>query len=217
MAHFSFTEENYIKGIYLLSADGQAASTNSIAKNLNTKPASVTDMLKKLSEKKVLDYKKYNGAQLTALGDKIALKTIRKHRLWECFLVDKLHFGWDEVHDVAEQLEHIQSEKLSDSLDAFLGFPSYDPHGDPIPNKEGVFPPMNSQTLDHFGVGSKLKIKAVKDSSTSFLRYLEKQNIDLETSIEILEIESFDQSMLLKINGKTTSLSAQVCENLFVQ
>ena len=217
MSHYTYTEENYIKAIFQLSASEKGASTNAIAQNLNTRPASVTDMLKKLSDKRLLDYQKYRGAQLTDLGRQVAIKTIRKHRLWECFLVDKLDFGWDEVHEVAEQLEHIQSAKLTDSLDAFLGFPNYDPHGDPIPNKEGVFPKLNEQTLDAFAAGSTLEVKAVKDSSPDFLRYLEKLNIDLETKIEILDIEAFDKSMLVKIDGKTLSLSALTCQNLYVK
>lgn len=216
MPHYSYTEENYIKAIFQLSQSDKGASTNAIAQNLNTKPASVTDMLKKLSDKKLLDYQKYRGAQLTDLGRDVAIRTIRKHRLWECFLVDKLDFGWDEVHEVAEQLEHIQSPKLTDSLDSFLGFPSYDPHGDPIPNKEGIFPSQITKTLDSFEVGSKLKLKAVKDSSPEFLRYLEKHQIDLETELEILDIEDFDGSMSIKIKNKTVHLSAQSCQNLLV-
>ncbi len=192
-------------------------STNAIAQNLNTKAASVTDMLRKLSDKEILIYQKYKGVKLKALGESIAIKTIRKQRLWECFLVEKLEFGWDEVLEVAEQLEHIQSPKLTDSLDAFLGFPSYDPHGDPIPNKQGVFPSSLGKTLDAYKPGLKLKITAVKDSSPEFLRYLEKLKIDLKTKIEIIEIEDFDQSMVVKIDGVVRSLSQVTCQNIYAQ
>lgn len=217
MGVFSFTEENYIKSIYHLGKNGALVSTNAIAQNLNTKPASVTDMLQKLAEKDILIYQKYKGVKLKELGKEIAIRTIRKHRLWECFLVDKLEFGWDEVHEVAEQLEHIQSPKLTDSLDTFLGFPSYDPHGDPIPNKQGIFPSSLGKTLDAFKPGDSLTVTAVKDSSPEFLRYLEKLQIDLKTKIEILEVEDFDQSMVVKINGIIKSLSKVTCENIYAQ
>lgn len=217
MVTYSFTEENYIKGIFLLGKNGSMVSTNAIAQNLNTKPASVSDMLRKLAEKDVLDYQKYKGVKLKSLGEEIAIKTIRKQRLWECFLVQKLEFGWDEVYEVAEQLEHIQSPKLTDSLDAFLGFPSYDPHGDPIPNKAGVFPSSLGKTLDAFKNGDRPSVTAVKDSSPEFLRYLEKLKIDLKTTIEILEIEEFDQSMLVKIKGENKSLSQITCQNIYAQ
>ena len=141
---FSQSEENYIKAIYHLSAVSEKGiSTNAIAEKLETKASSVTDMIKKLSEKKVVVYKKYHGVHLTEEGSKIAANVIRKHRLWEVFLVDKLNFSWDEVHDVAEQLEHIKSPKLINQLDALLGFPTHDPHGDPIPDKNG-----NLKTID---------------------------------------------------------------------
>lgn len=217
MALFSFTEENYIKSIFHLSNSDKMVSTNAIAQELNTKPASVTDMLQKLAEKDILVYQKYKGVKLKALGKDIAIRTIRKHRLWECFLVDKLEFGWDEVHEVAEQLEHIQSPKLTDSLDRFLAYPSYDPHGDPIPNKQGEFPSSLGKTLDAFVPGDTVKVKAVKDSSPQFLRYLEKLQIDLQSKIEILEVEDFDQSMLVKVNGITRSLSQLTCENIYAQ
>ena len=134
---FSQAEENYVKAIYALDTQTKkGVSTNLIAKKLQTKASSVTDMLQKLSGKRLVDYKKYHGVQLSKKGKKIAASVIRKHRLWETFLVRKLHFSWDEVHDIAEQLEHIQSERLIDGLDAFLEFPTVDPHGDPIPDKE---------------------------------------------------------------------------------
>lgn len=215
---YSFTEENYLKAIYFLSKDSKkGASTNAIANSLETKPASVTDMLKKLSEKGLLNYQKYKGVQLTQEGEFVAINTIRKHRLWESFLVNKLDFGWDEVHEVAEQLEHIQSPKLTNSLDAFLGFPKYDPHGDPIPDKNGVFPQSSNQTLDYFKAGDQVKVKGVNDTSPEFLKYLGKLNIDLGTSIQVVEVEEFDRSMTVIIHEKTMSLSALTCNNIYVK
>jgi DtxR family Mn-dependent transcriptional regulator len=218
MKKYSFTEENYLKAIYFLSkASKKGVSTTAIANSLETKPASVTDMLKKLSEKKLLHYQKYKGAQLTEKGEQVAIGTIRKHRLWECFLVDKLEFGWDEVHEVAEQLEHIQSPKLTDSLDSFLGFPKFDPHGDPIPDKEGVFPQRSNQTLDHFKAGDTVTVKGIKDTSPEFLKYLDKLQVDLGTSIEVMDVEDFDHSMTVKLHNKTLSLSALTCNNIYVK
>tara|TARA_R110002072_G_scaffold121230_19_gene254743 strand:- start:1877 stop:2530 length:654 start_codon:yes stop_codon:yes gene_type:complete len=217
MSSFSFTEENYIKNIYLLGKSSPRVSTNAISKELNTKPASVTDMLRKLADKNILIYEKYKGVKLKPLGESIAIKTIRKQRLWEYFLVEKLEFGWDEVQELAEQLEHIQSPKLTDSLDAFLGFPNYDPHGDPIPNKAGVFPSSLGKTLDAFKAGDKVRVSAVKDSSPEFLRYLEKLKIELNTTLEIQEVEDFDKTMTVKIKGETRSLSQISCENIYAQ
>jgi DtxR family Mn-dependent transcriptional regulator len=175
----TFSEENHIKSIFHLSASSQdGVSTNSIAENLNTKASSVTEMLKKLSEKSLIVYKKYHGAQLTELGRKTALKIIRKHRLWEVFLVEKLNFKWDEVHDIAEQLEHIQSEKLTNQLDKFLDFPTHDPHGDPIPNPAGFIKFTPKLKLSDLNIGETGKFIGVKDSSSTFLKiFRQKKNI----------------------------------------
>ncbi len=215
---YTFTEENYLKAIYHLSeSSGKGASTNAIAKSLETKPASVTDMLKKLSDKKLLVYKKYQGVNLTDQGKAIAIRTVRKHRLWEVFLVKKLEFGWEEVHEIAEQLEHIQSTKLTDKLDEFLAFPKYDPHGDPIPDRNGIFPNRSDQTLAECTVGDTTILKGVKDTDTEFLKYLKKLNLNLGEEISIQEKESYDSSMLVKLsNGSELNLSHQVSSNLYV-
>jgi len=218
MDQYSYTEENYLKAIYFLSQGNKGVSTNAIAQSLNTKPGSVSDMLKRLSDKNLLIHKKYQGAKLTELGKGIAIRTIRKHRLWESFLVEKLQFGWDEVHEVAEQLEHIQSAKLTDSLDAFLGFPKYDPHGDPIPDKNGVFPARDSKTLDQVKSQLTVIVKGVKDTSPEFLQYIEKLGIQLGDKMKVTEIEPFDKSVKLYREDDTTyTLSALACSNIYVK
>jgi len=216
---YTFTEENYLKAIFFLTAgSGKGASTNSISERMETKAASVTDMLKRLDEKGLLEYKRYQGVRLTEKGKSVATRTLRKHRLWEVFLVEQLGFGWDEVHDIAEQLEHIQSKELTDRLDAFLGHPQFDPHGDPIPDKEGRFPKRSELTLSECEPGNVAIVKGVKDTSTDFLRYLEKQEIGLGSELEITEKESFDLSMKVKPKGKSElQLSEIVSSNLYVK
>lgn len=217
MEKYSFTEENYLKAIFFLShSQKDGVSTNSVAERLDTKAATVTDMLKRLSEKELLEYKPYKGALLTKKGREVAIRTVRKHRLWETFLVDKLDFGWDEVHEVAEQLEHIQSQKLTDRLDHFLNHPKYDPHGDPIPDKNGIFPQSSNKTLDHFNEGNELKIMGVKDSSPDFLQYLDKIGVSLGKTLLIKSVEKFDRSMLIIMDDKEHNLSAMVCKNIYV-
>src|ERR1700709_788933 len=170
----TFTEENYLKAIYHLSLQSTSVSTNQIAAALNTKAASVTDMLKKLAEKELINYTKYQGVTLTAPGEKIAINIIRKHRLWEYFLVEKLNFKWDEVHDVAEELEHISSKELVNRLDEFMGNPKYDPHGDPIPDSNGLFKSHELKPVAALAVNENGIISGVRDHTTSFLQYLEK-------------------------------------------
>jgi len=215
----SFTEENYLKAIYnLLEKGDRKISTTSISKQLETTPASVTDMLKKLSEKKLISYEKYKGVSLTASGKKVAVTIIRKHRLWELFLVEKLGFKWDEVHDMAEQLEHIQSEKLVEKLNNYLGHPRFDPHGDPIPDENGIFHHIETLPLSGISKNSKVTLTGVLDHGTSFLRYLSKNELALGQKIIVKEIQEFDKSMTLAIPGKTTSLhiSHDVARNLLV-
>lgn len=215
---FSSSEENYLKAIYHLSLTSlKGVSTNAIAKKLNTKPSSVTDMIKKLADKNVLVYKKYQGVQLTVEGKKTAANIIRKHRLWEVFLVEKLNFSWDEVHDVAEQLEHIKSAKLIDEIDALLGFPKYDPHGDPIPDKEGNLDQIEKSLVSTLKVNEKGICVGVHDSSATFLQFLDKQQIALGQEITILEKEDFDGSMTIKINQKEITISNKIANNLYVQ
>ena len=213
----SISEENYIKAIYHLQ-DGKAlVSTNEIAGRMNTKASSVTDMLKKLADKKLAEYIPYKGARLTDNGVQCANQIIRKHRLWEVFLVEKLDFSWDEVHDVAEQLEHIQSQKLIDQLDKHLGFPKKDPHGDPIPDRHGNYEKTNKTILSKLKKGDKGTLIGLIDSSKNFLKYLDKQHMKLGTSIEIIEFEEFDLSYTIKVNKSPLQISKQIADNLYIK
>jgi len=212
------SEENYLKAIFHLGGlDGAAISTNAIAEQMETKPSSVTDMVKKLSEKGLVNYKKYQGVSLTATGRTTALAVIRKHRLWEVFLVEKLDFSWDEVHEVAEQLEHIKSEKLIDRLDQLLEFPKYDPHGDPIPGKNGEFQERDKLLLSKMPVNGKGVCVGVKDSSATFLKFLDKNNIALGNLIEVLDKEDFDNSLHIRVAGNVLQVSHQIAANLYVK
>jgi len=214
----TLSEENYLKEIYhLASASKKGISTNAIADKLQTKASSVTDMMKKLADKKVLNYKKYQGVTLTDFGKKNAANIIRKHRLWEVFLVEKLHFSWDEVHDVAEQLEHIQSEKLINELDAFLGFPKRDPHGDLIPDALGNVQEHQQVLLSSLAKNESGICVGVKDSSSAFLQYLDKQQIALGQTIFIINKEPFDGSISIKIKEKKFSISQKIANNLYLQ
>ncbi|MEL6304997.1 MAG: metal-dependent transcriptional regulator [Bacteroidota bacterium] len=211
-------EENYLKTIFHLGgSSSNLVSTNAIAEQMETKPSSVTDMAKKLAEKGLVDYTKYQGVSLSKTGLKTALSIIRKHRLWEVFLVETLDFSWDEVHEVAEQLEHIKSEKLIDRIDSLLGHPKFDPHGDPIPSKDGVFFEREQQLLSEMKTGMMGVCVGVKDTSSNFLKFLDKNNIALGDTIEIIEIEDFDQSLIIKINGQNMSISHQIANNLYVK
>ena len=212
------TEENYLKAIFKLSGkDSEMVATNAIAMSMNTTPASVTDMLKRLTEKGYILYEKYKGARLNEKGRERAVLLIRKHRLWETFMVDKLNFSWDEVHPVAEQLEHIQSPKLIDRLDEFLGFPKLDPHGDPIPDKHGNFEHHKHITLSELAVGKEGIIVGVKEHSKAFLQYLEKLNLILGTRVEILSSFEYDQSLLVKIADDVEhTITHKVAQNLYV-
>jgi DtxR family Mn-dependent transcriptional regulator len=215
---FTLSEENYLKAIFHLEAvSGKGISTNAIARKLDTKASSVTDMIKKLADKDVLVYKKYQGVTLTDLGRKTAANVIRKHRLWEVFLVDKLNFSWDEVHDVAEQLEHIKSPKLINELDAFLGFPKTDPHGDPIPDKEGNFHNIEKRLLSTLKEGESGICVGVDDSSTEFLQYLSKHEISLGQKIQVIQIEPFDGSLTIAVEGKQISISNKISNNIYIQ
>ncbi|WP_299672360.1 metal-dependent transcriptional regulator [uncultured Polaribacter sp.] len=215
---FTLSEENYLKTIYHLEVDtDQGISTNAIAKKLATKASSVTDMIKKLSDKKVIVYKKYKGVTLTELGNKTAANVVRKHRLWEVFLVEKLNFSWDEVHDVAEQLEHIKSSKLINQLDAFLGFPTHDPHGDPIPDKDGNLKTIEKRLLATLSKNESGICIGVDDSSSEFLQFLDKKGITLGKKITILEKEEFDNSLSILIGEKKLSISNKIANNLYIK
>ena len=212
------SEENYIKIIFHLGGNTSTLiSTNAISEQMETKPSSVTDMSKKLAEKGLVNYKRYQGVSLTDLGVKMALSIIRKHRLWEVFLVEKLDFTWDEVHEVAEQLEHIKSEKLIDQIDALLGYPKYDPHGDPIPSKDGEFLELDKQLLSDMPKQSSGVCVGVKDTSPTFLKFLDKNQIALGNTIQVLDIEEFDQSLTIQINNKELNISHQIAANLYVK
>lgn len=214
----TFSEENYLKSIFHLSKDyPKGVSTNAIAKDMETKASSVTDMLKKLSDKKMVNYKKYQGVLLTKQGEKTAINLIRKHRLWEVFLVEKLNFNWDEVHVIAEELEHIKSEKLTNELDRFLDYPKKDPHGDPIPDKDGNIIKDVKALLSTLNVGEKGVCVGVNDTSSEFLKYLDKQNIAIGKEIEVLEKEIFDGSIRIKIDHSEFYISHQIAKNLFVK
>lgn len=214
---YSFTEENYLKTIYKLSElHSKNISTNSIAQIIQTKAASVTDMVKRLSDKKLIRYEKYKGVSLTEKGKKVALDTIRKHRIWESFLHTKLKFGWDEVHEIAEQLEHIKSEVLIDRLDEFLGFPTRDPHGDPIPSKTGSIPKNTYKILADMMEDEQVVMNGVLDHSPIFLQYLSKLKLEIGTVLLIIEKIEYDNSMTVKINGKTVQLSNNVTQNILV-
>ncbi len=215
----SFVEENYLKAIYhLMTESDGAVTTNAIAESMNTRAASVTDMLKKLSAKKLIDYKKYYGVSMTQHGEKAALEVIRKHRLWETFLVEKLNFAWDQVHEVAEQLEHIHSPLLIQRIDALLGYPTHDPHGDPIPSEQGEITEQSHILLSELKSGSSAHIVAVNDSSPDFLRYLDRIGISIGSSVRILEKVSFDASLELEIGPerKSVFVSKEVSDNLWV-
>jgi len=215
----SFTEENYLKTIFKLSGENMSTVfTGDIAERIHTSAASVTDMLQKLSEKKLISYKKYKGVTMTASGKKAALSVIRKHRLWEMFLVEKLGFGWDEVHAVAEQLEHIQSDKLIEQLDKYLGHPQADPHGDLIPDSNGKFPIRKSVLLSSLTKGESATIAGVVDKSPAFLRHLEKIGFNVGTLLKVEQVEEYDQSLSVNLRNKKSPIhiSNDVAKNLLV-
>lgn len=214
----TISEENYIKVIYHLSlVSPKGVNTNAIAGMLETKASSVTDMLKKLSDKELVLYQKYQGVTLTESGFLSAKMIVRKHRLWEVFLVEKLGFAWDEVHEIAEELEHIKSEVLINKLDTFLEHPAFDPHGDPIPDENGVIKKVNKLLLSEADLNKEYHCIGVKDSSSDFLKYLDKQKIALGSTFIVKEKESFDDTLLVEINAKEITISNKIANNLYVQ
>lgn len=215
---YSITEENYIKAIFHLSEEGDKnISTNNISKQVNATAASVTDMLKKLKNKKLITYEKYHGVRLTKTGEQVATAIVRKHRLWEVFLVEKLDYSWDKIHDIAEQLEHIRSEELINRLDKFLNFPKFDPHGDPIPDSTGKMQPVKQSLLSKMKGGEGGKVVGVKDSSSKLLEHLSSLNIHLGTEIKIIEIVEFDESVVIQLGkAKRETISKMVAQNIFL-
>jgi DtxR family Mn-dependent transcriptional regulator len=215
----SHTEENYLKALFHLTlenAEKAEVGTNELAGNLNVKPATANDMLKRLKEKKLINYEKYGKISLTASGKRQAIEIVRKHRLWETFLYEKLDFTWDEVHEVAEQLEHIQSAKLIEKLDKFLNHPSFDPHGDAIPNAKGEIKLQVRKTLSQIPVGKTCKLIAVKDNSASFLQYVVKVGLGISSKIKVINRQDFDAMMEIEVNGKKYNVSQKFAENIFV-
>ncbi|HRN48664.1 MAG TPA: metal-dependent transcriptional regulator [Niabella sp.] len=218
MLNYSRTEENYIKAIYHLEAGKDSVSTNDLAESLQTKPASITDMLKKLKKKKLVSYQAYYGCRLTLEGKQLALMIIRRHRLWEYFLSQKLDFSWDEVHDVAEELEHVSSEKLINKLDAYLGFPRFDPHGDPIPDEKGAIANDKLISLNNQPENKPCIVSKIGNQSVSILEMLEQKNIVIKTRLEIIKKYPFDGSMEVKVGrSRTTILTKELAHNIFIK
>ncbi len=212
----TLAEENYLKSIYHLSFDAETVSTNQIAALLNTKAASVSDMLKKLADKELVNYAKYQGASLTPAGKKIAVSIIRKHRLWEYFLVEKLNFKWDEVHDMAEEMEHISSTELIDRLDKFMGYPRRDPHGDPIPDSNGNFKNHKLAPVATVKVNASCVISGVSDHSPIFLQYLEKHKLTIGKTINVIDVIEYDNSMIIQTEDNKIHISRDVANNLLI-
>ncbi len=215
----SQAEENYLKAIFKLTeAENRPASTNALAAEMATAAPSVTDMLKRLAAKGFIFYEKHRGVTLSELGQKTATELVRKHRLWEVFLVEKLGFGWESVHDLAEQLEHVHGEGLTGRLDKFLGYPKFDPHGDPIPDAEGRFHRIDQLPLARLEAGQSAVVTGVNDHSPVFLKFLEKNGLQLGTALQFLEKTEFDGSVKIKFSdGREALLSEKVCANLFVK
>ncbi|MEQ9438873.1 MAG: metal-dependent transcriptional regulator [Cyclobacteriaceae bacterium] len=211
------TVENYLKAIFHLSFDQPGrVSTTQIAEHLGVKSSTVTDMIRKLEEQQWVEYTKYQGVNLTKKGQAIALSIIRKHRLWEVFLVETLGFSWDEVHDIAEQLEHIQSEKLINRLDDFLDNPKVDPHGDPIPDKTGFMDRPQHRLLSTLNAGEQVMVVGVTEDEPSLLNFLAQQGLQLNTRFQVSSILDFDHSMILQVEDRMVSISNKVASHIYV-
>lgn len=215
--NYSVSEENYLKSIYHLQEETGTVTTGALAENLQTKAASVTDMMKKLSAKKLLHYKPYYGFTLTSEGRKIALHIIRRHRLWEYFLSQKLKFGWNEVHQLAEELEHVSSKALTDRLDEFLGYPEFDPHGDPIPNSKGRIRVMDKTSLDELPSFEPADVCHIADQSEDILQLLQHKKIVIGSRIEVKKKFSFDDSLEIKMKKQVFTISHQLARSIFVK
>ncbi len=214
---YSVSEENYIKAIYHLQQEVDRVNTMLLASTLETKPASITDMLKKLKTKRLLDYKPYYGFKLSAEGNRVALVIIRRHRLWEFFLAEKLKFSWEEVHEMAEDLEHVSNKKLIDKLDAFLGYPKFDPHGDPIPDQDGKIQKEEHVLLSELKVKAQGRVTKIKSHSTKIMDLIAHQQMNIGSKITVKKVFEFDESMEIVIDGKTTkNISKQLANNIFI-
>jgi DtxR family transcriptional regulator, Mn-dependent transcriptional regulator len=216
VVNFTTSEENYLKAIFHLQEKEGTVTTNALAERLQTKPASVTDMMKKLSAKKLLHYKPYYGFSLSTEGKKIALFIVRRHRLWEYFLSEKLKFDWNEVHLLAEELEHVSSRQLIDRLDEYLGFPQFDPHGDPIPDHKGKIRNLNKVPLFELPFNLPAEVRQVTNQSKEMLQLLQHKNIGIGTRLEVKKHFDFDHSIELKIKNTTVTISEQLAKNIFV-
>jgi DtxR family Mn-dependent transcriptional regulator len=214
---FSQTEENYLKAIFHLGMEGRKVSTSELAQQLSSQPASITDMMKKLSAKGLLDYQPYYGFSLSPEGRKAALDVVRRHRLWEYFLSEKLGFGWNEVHAVAEELEHVGSKKLIDKLDEYLGFPHFDPHGDPIPDKKGRMKPFSALELTDLPLRQPALVTGIRDQSPELLDYLQGLNIAIGTQVSVTRRNSFDELLQLKVATTSCTLSMKLAKHLLVK
>lgn len=214
--NYSASEENYLKAIFHLQEKEGTVTTNALAEKLHTKPASVTDMMKKLSAKKLLNYKPYYGFSLSPEGKKAALFIIRRHRLWEYFLSEKLRFAWNEVHLLAEELEHVSNRRLIDRLDEYLGFPGFDPHGDPIPDNKGKIKTRNKTPLHQLPFHQPAQVCQVTNQSEEMLELLAHKNIGIGTKLEVKKYFDFDHSIELKIKNSILTISEQLAKNIFV-
>jgi DtxR family Mn-dependent transcriptional regulator len=215
---YSASKENYLKAVFHLQHEQSSVSTNALAQALLTKAASVTDMLKKLKAQRLLHYEKYKGVKLTTEGRRVAIVIIRKHRLWEYFLVQKLGFGWEEVHEMAEELEHVTSKKLIDRLEEFLGFPETDPHGDPIPNLQGRMPVSKQINLAELPVNSICMVCNIGDQTSDIMELLNHKNIRIGTKLEVKKKFTFDNSIEIKLrNQPVFIISNHLAKNLFVK
>jgi DtxR family Mn-dependent transcriptional regulator len=209
--------EDYIKGIFKIESAGEKVTTSALAKHLGVGDGSVTDMVKKLSERKLIHYERYQGVRLTEAGRRAAMKTVRRHRLWEMFLVQFLGYAWDEIHDEAERLEHITSDELERRLDKALGHPKFDPHGDPIPNARGELSISKAQKLSDIGEGKSVIIVRVSDEHPEVLQYLTRLGLALHTTMKVLEKIRFDGSVIVKVGSKEIVFSALLAQSIYVE
>jgi DtxR family Mn-dependent transcriptional regulator len=209
--------ENYLKNIYKIQSVEGKVSTSSLSEKLQISPASVSEMVKKLADEGSLTHTPYKGVELTESGKRAALKIVRKHRLWEMFLVEVLHFGWDEIDEEAEKLEHIMSGKMEDKIDEVLGFPSVDPHGDPIPTKGGTVKTVRSFALTDVEEGSTVRVVRVNDANAELLQYASSIGLSLNKKIALKQRMKFDNSLIIKIGSKEMTISATLAENIFVE
>ena len=217
MLNFSTSEENYLKTIFHLQTKDENVTTNELAEKLQAKPASITDMMKKLKTRKLVNYQPYQGFRLTPEGKKVALSIIRRHRLWEYFLAEKLKFNWDEVHEIAEQMEHVSSKKLIDKLDEYLGYPKFDPHGDPIPDTNGKMETGKQVNLSELPVDKPAKVCFIANQTELLMEHLDQKKINIGASIVVQRKFSYDDSLEIKLDNKLLTISGQLAKNIFVK